>query len=161
MEREHRGLVPVTAIEQKPLLTSSQKDTLVRSGFRYLQDNGIQANPKSVEKAGEVVLDALSRGLKSQGKTSITEKEGVTRFIKIGFEERNAIRREAKAIIDESTVSNVGLRYIGPTALPLDLIDDVRGEANNFILTPDISKSEQLVSIENQRRDELDVLYEL
>lgn len=155
---ERTGVIKVAEIEQRPLLTPTQKDTLVRTGLRYLRDSGIQINPKTVNGAGGVILDAFERGLKTKGKPFVTEREGVTTFVKIGLEERKEIQKKASDV-----VSNIiGLQvihpeYHGPLAIQTQSVIAARSNLRDFAIQQDIKPSEDLVNLVDSRTQELNV----
>lgn len=156
---ERTGLIPVEAIDQKPLLSNSQKDTLVRMGLRYLQNNRITINPKTVEAVGEVVLDALEKGLRTEGKQFLLEREGVSMLVNKGFAKREEIRQEArKAIENHIGAIELSHQYIGQLAIPAESVSAARQTLNNFTLSAKIEPCEKIVEITNERKEELAAL---
>src|SRR3989338_11101103 len=158
---ERAGGLVVSSVEERALLTGKQKDVLVRFGLKYLQDRNVHINPKTVETAGEVMLDALDRGLRTQEKSFISEKESVTRFVRAGLKERDAIGREARTIIEETNSSSVYGSFLGSTALPVGLVESAKKELVNFVLNPNVDNCEQLILFAKQRQEELENLLEL
>lgn len=156
---ERSGLVPVNTISESPLLSSKQKEVLGRAVFNYLHGKQFQITPKSVEVGGAVVLDALNRGLAAFGKTELAPQDGVTKYVKRGLELREAIRREARPVVEEAIRFDFCADYFGPFALPSSLVNSARQEiAAAFYLTANITNSERIVNLRQERMEELDSL---
>lgn len=158
---QESGLVAIDSISARPLISHAQKETLVRIGLRYLQEKRIPINLNTVQGIGEVVLDALGRGLAQTGKTHLEEKESVSKFVKVGFEIRERIKDTARKTVDQSQVSAVNTNYLGPLAVPRSMVKSAKRELVNFDMNPKINTCEQLIQLTNQRQIDLDTKVEL
>ena len=150
---ERQELVLTQSIES-PVISPEQKDILVRQTTLYLQSKRVHIDKNTFNLGAEVVVDALRRGLNLSGVDITKAGKGVTKYVKAGIEERDAIRIGVRKIINKA--DDIGdAQYVGDLALSRQLIEQVSTEANNFYLKGDISNSERLLMLSKTREQNL------
>ena len=119
-------LVPTETIEQ-PMLSEAQLQELSGSARLYLRQRKIPiANNDIFTGAVAVLGDAVSRGLKEQGRAAVLESEHLTPLIKQGLKIREELCVQAG--LDQKMAESL--------SMPDQLVSQAKQEIRNFALCP-------------------------
>ena len=134
-------LVPTETIEQ-PMLSEAQLQELSGSARLYLRQRKIPiANNDIFTGAVAVLGDAVSRGLKEQGRAAVLESEHLTPLIKQGLKIREELCVQAG--LDQKMAESL--------SMPDQLVSQAKQEIRNFALCPRPEACEALISLYQQR----------
>lgn len=144
-----RGLIiRERSLRERLVLSEHQQQLVGELALRYLRRNKLDFNRENLQAAfGVLAVDALFRGLLFAGKTEVLPSDNIRLLIKNGLANRAAVQAQTQEALQ---ITHKGLlrdddRFLGPLALPRELVDKAQQEFNRFLLTPMIDACDELV----------------
>src|SRR3989338_3085025 len=136
------------SLRDRLVLSEHQHRLVGELALQYLRRNRLDFNRENLQAVfGVLAIDALYRGLLLEGKTEVSPSDNIRLLIKNGLENRAAVQVQTK---DALQITRKGLlhdddRFLGPLALPGELVDKAQQELNRFLLVPRIDACDELV----------------
>lgn len=155
-----RRLIPIQEIEEASLSERQQKELYSIARITYLRGHNISMDNMGIlNRAIGVLGDALRRELEAEGRESITPTERLRPLIEKGLILRDRLCQNAREVIDLSLRNETTiLEPVGPLALPELSITSAESEVRNYLLTPQLTHTQQLVDASQHRMAIIDGL---
>jgi len=156
---EHELISPnMDNVKQASPTLFQQKELLSIARIGYLREHNIPiANEEVLRRTMGVLKDALTRHLQEEGRGEIKPNERLRPLINKGLLLRDSLHEEAKNVLDlTSKNETTGLGNVGPFALQNSLLIKAHNESKNYLLTPDLKYTEQLVDTSRRRKIAID-----